>query len=108
MVTIGGYAQGVTIPVIAGAALYLRYFRTDRRLAPSWFSDLWLWVAFVLISAVAIYAVINDIVPAAKSWIAPPVKTAQTERLLAPAMPSRRPSVGPPRFGRSSNGRGQH
>src|SRR5258705_13690225 len=30
MVTIGGYAQGVTIPVIAGAALYLRYFRTDR------------------------------------------------------------------------------
>lgn len=66
MVTIGGYAQGVTIPIIAGAALYLRYFRTDRRLAPSWFSDLCLWVAFVLISAVAVYAVVNDILPAAR------------------------------------------
>jgi manganese transport protein len=76
MVTIGGYAQGVTIPVIAGAALYLRYFRTDRRLAPSWFSDFWLWVAFVLISAVAIYAVVNDIVPTVKHWITPPAKVA--------------------------------
>ncbi len=63
MVTIGGYAQGVTIPVISGAALYLRYFRTDKRLAPSWLSDMWLWIAFVSISAVALYAVWNDIVP---------------------------------------------
>jgi len=63
MVTIGGYAQGVTIPVIAGAALYLRYFRTDKRLAPSWLSDVWLWIAFVSITAVALYAVWNDIVP---------------------------------------------
>ena len=70
MVTIGGYAQAVTIPVIAGAALYLRYFRTDRRLAPSWFSDVWLWVAFVLITAVAIYAVVNDVLPTVSKWLA--------------------------------------
>jgi len=69
MVTIGGYAQGVTVPVIAGAALYLRYFRTDRRLAPSWFSDICLWLAFLLITAVAIYAVINDILPTVSKWI---------------------------------------
>jgi manganese transport protein len=69
MVTIGGYAQGVTIPIIAGAALYLRYFRTDPRLAPSRWSDFWLWVAFVLISVVAIYAVVNDVLPTVKRWL---------------------------------------
>src|SRR5205085_8187398 len=83
MVTIGGYAQGVTIPVIAGAALYLRYFRTDKRLAPSWFSDLWLWVAFVLISAVAIYAVFNDMAPTVKSWLSPPAKSAGLRPMFA-------------------------
>jgi hypothetical protein len=36
--------------------LYLRYFRTDQRLAPSWLSDLCLWLAFVLITGVALYA----------------------------------------------------
>jgi manganese transport protein len=69
MVTIGGYAQAVTIPVIAGAALYLRYFRTDKRLAPGWFSDLCLWIAFILITAVALYAVIKDVLPTVKRWL---------------------------------------
>jgi manganese transport protein len=70
MVTIGGYAQAVTIPVIAGAALFLRYFRTDARLAPSWLSDLCLWLAFLLITAVALYAVINDVLPTVRQWLA--------------------------------------
>ena len=61
MVIIGGYAQAVTLPIISGAALYLRYFRTDRRLAPSVASDLGLWVAAILISAVAIYSVVTDV-----------------------------------------------
>jgi manganese transport protein len=70
MVTIGGYAQGVTIPILAGCAVYLRYFRTDRRLAPGWFSDLCLWVAFFLISAVAVYAVVSELVtPLAKRLV---------------------------------------
>jgi Mn2+/Fe2+ NRAMP family transporter len=64
MVAIGGYAQGVTIPVIAGAAVYLRYFRTDSRIAPTRLSDVFLWVAFISISAVAFYAVFHDILPA--------------------------------------------
>jgi Mn2+/Fe2+ NRAMP family transporter len=63
MVTVGGYAQAVTIPIISGAALYLRYYRTDRRLAPSWISDLCLWLAFILITAVALYALKSDIWP---------------------------------------------
>jgi hypothetical protein len=58
MVQIGGYAQAITLPIISGAAVYLRYYRTDKRLAPSWFSDACLWLAFVLISAVAVYAMV--------------------------------------------------
>ncbi len=56
MVQIGGYAQAITLPVISGAAVYLRYFRTDPRLAPSRLSDICLWLAFVLITGVALYA----------------------------------------------------
>ncbi|HZN36118.1 MAG TPA: Nramp family divalent metal transporter [Pirellulaceae bacterium] len=69
MVTVGGYAQAVTLPVISGAALYLRYFRTDKRLAPSLASDLLLWTAFVLITAVAGYAVYNDVFPTVGGWL---------------------------------------
>ena len=72
MVTVGGYAQAVTIPIISGAALYLRYFRTDRRLAPSWISDLCLWLAFLLISAVALYAVKSDVWPFVRQLLGAP------------------------------------
>ena len=57
MVIIGGFVQAATLPIIAGAALYLRYRRLDRRLAPSRAFDVCLWIAFFVISAVAIYAV---------------------------------------------------
>jgi Mn2+/Fe2+ NRAMP family transporter len=69
MVVIGGYAQAITLPVISGAAVYLRYFRTDKRLAPSIVSDLLLWTAFVLITAVAGYALVNDVVPTIRGWL---------------------------------------
>ena len=39
MMVIGGFFQAATLPIIAGAALYLRYFRTDPRLFPSRWSD---------------------------------------------------------------------
>jgi manganese transport protein len=57
MVVIGGFFQAATLPVISGAAVYFRYFRTDRRLRPSWLSDACLWIAFVSITAVALYAI---------------------------------------------------
>jgi manganese transport protein len=57
MVIIGGFVQAATLPIIAGAALYLRYRRLDRRLAPSRAFDACLWIAFLVISAVAIYAI---------------------------------------------------
>lgn len=53
MVMVGGFVQGTMLPLISGAALYLRYYRTDRRLTRFGLFDLCLWVAFVSISIVA-------------------------------------------------------
>lgn len=53
MVQFGGFAQGITLPIISLAALYLRYKRTDRRIAPSVLSDVCLFLAVVLITLVA-------------------------------------------------------
>jgi manganese transport protein len=57
MVKFGGFAQALTLPVIAGAALYLRFRRTDPRLAPSRLTDICVWLAFIFITAAAIYSV---------------------------------------------------
>jgi Mn2+/Fe2+ NRAMP family transporter len=64
MVKFGGFAQGITLPVIAGATLFLRYRRTDPRLAPSWISDTCLWMAFVLLTLFAGKAVWDNVISA--------------------------------------------
>ena len=73
MVIIGGFMQAATLPLISAAAVYLRYRRTDPRLAPSRVSDICLWLAFVSITAVAAYAIpawaISDLWPAVKAWM---------------------------------------
>lgn len=73
MVIIGGFFQAATLPIISGAALYLRYFRTDKRLAPSWLSDTLLWIAFLTITAFSCYAIpnwaINTLWPAIKPFL---------------------------------------
>jgi Mn2+/Fe2+ NRAMP family transporter len=73
MVIIGGFFQAATLPLISGAAVYLRYRRTDRRLAPSRLSDVCLWIAFLTITAVALYAIpnwaIHDFWPTLRDWI---------------------------------------
>lgn len=53
MVLFGGFAQAITLPMIGGAALYLRYRRTDERLRPGvlWDVLLWLSLAGVCIAA---------------------------------------------------------
>ena len=56
MVIFGGFFQGITLPVIAAIAVFLRYRRSDARLAPSVLSDICLWTALISISVVAIYA----------------------------------------------------
>ena len=59
MVIFGGFVQAATLPVIAAASVYMRYRRTDPRLAPSRLSDICLWLAFLSITVVATYAIRN-------------------------------------------------
>ena len=59
MVILGGFVQAATLPIIAGAAVFLRYRRLDPRLAPSHLSDACLWFAFATITLVALYAIPN-------------------------------------------------
>lgn len=66
MVNFGGFAQGITLPIIAGATVYLRYRRTDRRIAPSLLTDVCLWVATVLVTLFAGWALWDN----AAKWIA--------------------------------------
>ncbi len=47
MVVIGGVMQAVTLPIVGGAAVYLRYRRTDRRLTPGLLWDLFLWLSLI-------------------------------------------------------------
>ncbi|HEV3164445.1 MAG TPA: Nramp family divalent metal transporter [Isosphaeraceae bacterium] len=56
LVKVGGYAQGLTLPLIAGATLYLRYRDADPRVAPSRVTDILTWIAAIAISVVAIYS----------------------------------------------------
>jgi len=60
MTIVGGFAQAVTLPMIAASALYFRYKRIDRRLSPSKAWDAMLWIAAILITIVAIYVVIKS------------------------------------------------
>jgi Mn2+/Fe2+ NRAMP family transporter len=57
MIKIGGIAQALMLPLIAGAALFLRQRDTDRRVAPIFLSDILTWMAFFAISSVAAYTI---------------------------------------------------
>ncbi|MBW3599612.1 MAG: Nramp family divalent metal transporter [Planctomycetes bacterium] len=45
MVLISGVTQAVMLPMLAGAALYFRYHRIDRRIAPGRLWDIFLWLS---------------------------------------------------------------
>ncbi|MGE3804439.1 MAG: TIGR03067 domain-containing protein, partial [Gemmataceae bacterium] len=57
MVAIGGIMQAVTLPMIAAAAVYLRYRRTDRRLLPGNLWDVLLWLSALVLFVVAGYGI---------------------------------------------------
>lgn len=61
LVTYGGYAQGLMLPLIAWATLYLRYRDADRRVAPSWLSDAFTWASSLVIGLVALYSLLKDL-----------------------------------------------
>jgi manganese transport protein len=57
LIKVGGIAQGLMLPLIAGATLYIRGRDTDRRVGPSFLSDIFSWLAFFAITFVAFYSV---------------------------------------------------
>ena len=57
MLTISGTVGAMMMPLVAGNTIYLRYFRTDRRIAPGRKSDAVLWACFLAMIGLAIYAI---------------------------------------------------
>jgi Mn2+/Fe2+ NRAMP family transporter len=57
LIKAGGIAQALMLPLIAGATLYLRGRDADRRVGPAFLSDMFTWLAFFGITAVAVYSV---------------------------------------------------
>ncbi len=47
MVLLGGVMQGVMLPMLAGAALYFRYRRSDARITPGRLWNIFLWLSAV-------------------------------------------------------------
>jgi Mn2+/Fe2+ NRAMP family transporter len=57
LIKAGGIAQALMLPFIAGATIYLRQRDADRRVGPSFLSDICNWIAFFSVTAVAVYSV---------------------------------------------------
>ena len=57
LIKAGGIAQALMLPLIAGATLYLRGRDNDRRVGPTFLTDMFTWLAFFGITAVAAYSV---------------------------------------------------
>lgn len=65
LVKAGGIAQGLMLPLIAGAALYLARRDSDRRVMASFPFEVCTWFAFFAITAVALYSARDSLWPAA-------------------------------------------
>ena len=61
MLVISGFSQALTLPLITAVTIHFRYRKLDRRIAPSWIVDLCMWIAFVSITFVALYAMRDQI-----------------------------------------------
>jgi hypothetical protein len=62
LIKVGGISQGLMLPLIAGAALFLRQRDADRRVGPIFLSDILTWLAFFAISTVAAYSIFDLVV----------------------------------------------
>ena len=56
LVVVGTYGLALLLPVIAFAAIYLRYRRLDHRVNPAWGLDPWLWSSAALTVLMTVYA----------------------------------------------------
>jgi Mn2+/Fe2+ NRAMP family transporter len=68
LIQAGGIAQALMLPFIAGATLYLRQRDADRRVGPAFLSDIFTWLAFFSISAVALYSTIDQLKGLVLPW----------------------------------------
>jgi hypothetical protein len=68
LIKAGGIAQALMLPLIAGATLYLRGRDDDRRVGPTFLSDMFTWLAFFGITAVAAYSVYG-LFRDAQAWV---------------------------------------
>jgi Mn2+/Fe2+ NRAMP family transporter len=57
MLTVAGVVSAAMGPIVAGGTIYLRYAHLDRRIAPTWKSDVILWVCFLIMLALAGYTI---------------------------------------------------
>jgi Mn2+/Fe2+ NRAMP family transporter len=86
LVVIGGTAQAMMLPIIAGATLYLRNRDTDKRVGPTFLTDCLTWLAFFIITVVALVVLHNQFMPT------PPAKTEAASAVV----PSENHSTAPP------------
>jgi hypothetical protein len=61
MVIIGGVEQALTLPILGGVAIYLRWRQTDRRLIKRGIWDVCLWLSLVMFTVAAAYGVWSEI-----------------------------------------------
>lgn len=73
MVVVGGFGQALTLPIITACTIYFRYRKLDRRLTPALILDVLIWIAFLSITAVALYALRDQIL----KFVFVPVPTAK-------------------------------
>jgi Mn2+/Fe2+ NRAMP family transporter len=59
MITLGGIMGALMMPLVAGATLYLRHARVDRRIAPGPATDLLLWVCSAVMVVLGLYAALR-------------------------------------------------
>lgn len=59
LVLVGGLSQSIMLPMLAGAAVYFRYWRCDPRLRPGRLWDLFLWLSLAGLLVVGIWGALD-------------------------------------------------
>ncbi len=66
LILISGIMQAVILPMLAGAALFFRYRRCDRRIMPGRFWDLFLWLSSAGMLIAGVWAAWESVAPYVK------------------------------------------
>lgn len=61
MVLLSGLMQAIMLPMLAGAALYFRYFKADMRVRPGPVWDVFLWISAVGLLIAGVWAIYSKI-----------------------------------------------